>query len=652
MNVAYMNKIIAGPAVRRIEEGAVYIWVALSQDAQVEAKAYKDPNGSAVARANSSDVRKVRMGECLFVYLLKLVRPASRKFPKDVKLYYNVFVDGEDLSDLGLISGANSITYPGEKLPSYVIPIQHKHIIEGSCRKPHAENSGGQPQRDQLIRADAILGEEFNTTSRPTMLCLTGDQIYADDVATSFLPPLTEMGRRLVGSYEYLPPTRKGDGPTAPHLFKLGNRSKPLNKNEGFTSTHGKNHLMSFGEFASMYLAVWGGQREAIPEWTEAKPKIAVKIKKSGHKNQIRRRVPTVSKRKYNKESERVETFLSNAWRTRRLMANICTYTMFDDHEVTDDWNLNRDIDQKLRKAGSLGRRLTANALAAYWVFQGWGNDPSAFDETFINTLEDHFSDQSRSRDSLATAAEKTLHKQYWGYTVPGTPALVALDIRTSRAFVKGEGPRLLSPSAFSWLEDQLDFLGDLYGSDGKPQTLLVLSPAPVFGFRPVEMLQAKLTKWLKGADTAVDAEYWSSSERTYRKFLRILSRVIFTNNILFLSGDVHYTYAAIEPNIEDMVAGMPPKIIQLTSSATCNHPSRTMAAVMTLIGRKMRTPEISYLLPEGADRVVNGHNNIASIQFEEAHPKTATFHYYDPDESEDYTWTYDLGDLKIRDLR
>jgi hypothetical protein len=206
---------------------------------------------------------------------------------------------------------------------------------------------------------------------------------------------------------------------------------------------------------------------------------------------------------------------------------------------------LSYENDKTLRKAGSLGRRLTANGLTAYWAFQGWGNDPDAFDDTFIKTLEAHFADQRATTPALAKAAEKNLHERYWGYTVPGTPALIALDTRTSRAFAKGDGPRLLSPKAFVWLKDQLDAFG-------------------------------KLSKWVKGTDTIVDADYWSASKATYRAFLRSLATVTFTDNIIFLSGDVHYTYAAIEPKMEAMVAGVAPTLIQLTSSSTCNRPSDT----------------------------------------------------------------------------
>jgi hypothetical protein len=60
----------------------------------------------------------------------------------------------------------------------------------------------------------------------------------------------------------------------------------------------------------------------------------------------------------------------------RRSFANIPSYMMFDDDEITDDWN----IDQERRDnvyGTEAGRRTVANGLTAFWAFQAWGNDPA-----------------------------------------------------------------------------------------------------------------------------------------------------------------------------------------------------------------------------------------------------------------------------------
>ena len=34
------------------------------------------------------------------------------------------------------------------------------------------------------------------------------------------------------------------------------------------------------------------------------------------------------------------------------------------------------------------GRRAVSNALASFWAFQGWGNDPQLFSEAFKSTVD------------------------------------------------------------------------------------------------------------------------------------------------------------------------------------------------------------------------------------------------------------------------
>ena len=73
----------------------------------------------------------------------------------------------------------------------------------------------------------------------------------------------------------------------------------------------------------------------------------------------------------------------------RKVLANTPTYMIFDDHEVTDDWNLNDSWTQAVM-GRPLGVRIIANGLAAFWAFQAWGNAPEVYDpKTFVQVIED-----------------------------------------------------------------------------------------------------------------------------------------------------------------------------------------------------------------------------------------------------------------------
>ena len=69
------------------------------------------------------------------------------------------------------------------------------------------------------------------------------------------------------------------------------------------------------------------------------------------------------------------------AWTTsdsvRTLLANVPTFMMFDDHEVTDDWNVDATWVRMLHSSRDFYRmwpKTITDALCAYFMYQGWGN--------------------------------------------------------------------------------------------------------------------------------------------------------------------------------------------------------------------------------------------------------------------------------------
>ena len=82
----------------------------------------------------------------------------------------------------------------------------------------------------------------------------------------------------------------------------------------------------------------------------------------------------------YADESEVLRRFVAGLPAVRRLFAHLPVAMVFDDHGVTDDWNLNREWEETAY-AHPFSRRIIGNALLAYLVNQGWGNRPEAFEE-------------------------------------------------------------------------------------------------------------------------------------------------------------------------------------------------------------------------------------------------------------------------------
>src|SRR5262249_25033178 len=67
--------------------------------------------------------------------------------------------------------------------------------------------------------------------------------------------------------------------------------------------------------------------------------------------------------------------------KVQRALANVPTYMIFDDHDVTDDWYLNQIWRDRVL-TNSLGVTTIRNALLSYALFQAWGNDPSKFEKS------------------------------------------------------------------------------------------------------------------------------------------------------------------------------------------------------------------------------------------------------------------------------
>ena len=97
------------------------------------------------------------------------------------------------------------------------------------------------------------------------MLLMTGDQIYADDVAMPLLPILSGIGQELLGPVKEKITSDAGSFEINQENFPAGFRGKFLQTKAGFT-TASTSHLTSFGEYAAMYLAVWNNLFWPLPE--------------------------------------------------------------------------------------------------------------------------------------------------------------------------------------------------------------------------------------------------------------------------------------------------------------------------------------------------------------------------------------------------
>lgn len=103
---------------------------------------------------------------------------------------------------------------------------------------------------------------------------------------------------------------------------------------------------------------------------------------------------------------------------------------IFDDHDVTDDWNLSA-LWETTAYEHPFSRRIIGNALLGYLLCQGWGNQPQQFAgllqecrSLFQSTDNQHDLDKVR-QDALIN---QLLHFNHWHYKLATSPKLVVLE--------------------------------------------------------------------------------------------------------------------------------------------------------------------------------------------------------------------------------
>src|SRR6266700_406072 len=263
--------ILAGPILRRTEPHAVTVWLALKESSMVTLRIYTQDIAGTLIEQFSGTRHTVRLGDHLH-----LVAVTARASIHEEQLawgglyYYDLFFQQSSsevhapgpVANLGTPGVLNidpsvadhleRLVYPGHPLPSFVLPAQDLNelrILHGSCRKPHGVG------RDMLPVIDTMLAETAHSAaSRPQQLFLTGDQIYADDVAAPLLAALTDAGTFLLAENreETLPLVEE-----PARLLPPRERTGAVRNMAMLTTGRPESHLLSLAEFYAMYLFAW-----------------------------------------------------------------------------------------------------------------------------------------------------------------------------------------------------------------------------------------------------------------------------------------------------------------------------------------------------------------------------------------------------------
>lgn len=623
--------VVAGPVLRRVDEGRACVWIALSRQADVtvtvfHGRAASTGDGTADQPSVGSRTRSTRpLGRNLHVVVVDVA--VAGLLPRSRYSYDVVVAAGGEtkgLRALGLLKDgtgtpkALALGYATDMLPGFVTAaadLDQLRFAHTSCRKSNG------PGPDALAWLDDRVQEGLSDLDKaPQMLFLTGDQIYADDVGGVLLPMLADLGQDLVGP-EKLPVAGNLVDATLEHFPAL--RRQGTSRSLGrFTSTSATNHLFSYGEFVAMYCAatspaVWrdlpapGDVLKPLP--TDAAQTHATDLEACWHDLDPEKEQRNRAKHEADLASEatQVQQWRDAVPRVARALANVPTFMICDDHEITDDWNLSARWRSRVVTA-PFGRSVVRNGLMAYAVFQGWGNNPETYrhegnqpeaqwhpNEQLLRLVEQYAAGSptpaTLDKIDALLGLDKPLSaaKVVFNYEVTGAKfAVRVLDTRTRRTY-DGTGyapPKLLGDT----LDTQLP-KGPF--TDGR-DLLVVVSAAPVLFpqifdrlVQPLAASYFDLKTHISGREDdnpctvtglvgteQYDTEGWSADEPSRTALFRRLGSY---RRVVVLSGDVHFAGTLC---LDFWGAGddqPDSRVVQCTSSAARNQPEPALRGLL-----------------------------------------------------------------------
>jgi hypothetical protein len=569
--------VLVGPLLRRLEPTRLVMWLVGSRALALTLRL----QGVGDIRLDAGQCTVIAVGAHAFVHLIDVQLDGA--LPCDELIEYDVLVE-----EAGIVDWAPHLLYGDARCPNFVLRARVDQLLHGSCRKPH------HPATDGLLCVDQLLAQEHAAGDRPALLMMTGDQVYADDVAGPMLRAIHALierlglfGEHLEGAvvsdsarlYEHpasyyhradLLPALQSNETLRERFF--GGARKPI-----FTSSSADNHLVTFAEVMAMYLLVWS----PVP-WTLIAPQ-----------------APTLTPerlKRYALEQTHIDAFKAGLGKVARALAHLPTLMIFDDHDITDDWNLSAQWEETAY-GHPFSRRIIGNALLAYMLCQGWGNNPDAFAAVLdkagalsSNAHERHL--DSTVQDDLI---DDLLKFQHWHYVLPTTPAVVVIDTRTRRW--RSE-MNLKQPSGLlDW-----EALSELQQELLDHPSAIIVSPAPIFGVKLIETVQ-RVFSWC-GYPLLVDAENWMAHRGAAQVILNIFRHSRTPGNYVVLSGDVHYSFV-YEVLIRHRKAG--PRIWQITSSGIKNEFPATLLEWFDRLNRWLYSPRspLNWLTKRRRMRIV-----------------------------------------------
>lgn len=545
--------LLAGPILRRVTANSVALWAVTSKPCKLSGSLFSDDVTFLAEDQGQIETKQIKVGERVYLQLIDIA-PADA-LPENTTLYYDLQARSEGQSR-SLTDYAPHLLYANQAYLSFEYRPTIKSALHGSCRKPH------HPSEDGLLTVDDQLSRCIaDNIARPSLLMMTGDQVYVDDVAGPMLVAIHQLIKTL-GLYDE--EWEHEDASSSEELFthpccyyqrenllpkiiedeRLYKAFIAAKKKPVFTSVNAHNHLITFAEMMAMYLLVWSESCWSLVDLDNHTINPEFEIK-------------------YQEETRALLEFKAGLNKVQRCLAHIPSYMIFDDHDITDDWNLTRGWEE-LAYGNPFSKRIIGNGLIAYLLCQGWGNAPEKVAPLMPFWQKVNHQGNLVGQDDFI---DELLNFNEWNYNLDTTPIVVVLDTRTQRWRSESNANK---PSGLMDWESLSELQQTLMGHEA----VIMVSPAPVFGVKLIETVQRIFTFF--GKALMVDAENWMAHQGSANVLLNIFRHPKTPPHFFILSGDVHYSFVY---DVSLRFKKHSPTIVQVTCSGIKNEfPKKLLA--------------------------------------------------------------------------
>jgi hypothetical protein len=237
----------------------------------------------------------------------------------------------------------------------------------------------------------------------------------------------------------------------------------------------------------------------------------------------------------------------------RWLFSTVSTSMVWDDHDMSDDWNISRLWHDEMDKKEWWHER-AVGGIMTYWIYQHIGNlSPRELDEeNEIYAKVRGNADATEPLREWARSIEATASGTRWSFCrdIGGVRAIF-MDARAARVLTR-ERRSIFDDEVWEWIVDHTN--GDFDHLLISTTVPYLLSPA----FHHLEAWNERLCDGACGGVAAkaseklrrtLDFDHWAAFQMSFHRFRRLLEEVGSGQrgkapaSIAILSGDVHHAY-------------------------------------------------------------------------------------------------------------